>query len=225
MNINIDELFKIIGIKPKNKKIYIEALTHKTFSNENKNFPSYEKLEFLGDSILQMKISYFIYKEFISSSEGEMSLLRSNYVQAKNLSKVIKQNKINELLICSNNKNNDLKENEKICSDIFESLLSAIYIDLGDEELNKFLHKFLFNDIITNSHLEQGLKDPKTQLQELLQPIHKKPVFYQTTKHYEKDFWKSVVISGEQKFGIGIGTTKKDAEINAAKDALSKLQK
>lgn len=225
MNISIDKLFKIIDIKPKNKKIYKEALTHKTFSNENKDFISYEKLEFLGDSILQMKISCFIYKEFNSLSEGEMTLIRSKYVKGEYLAKIIKKNKINELIICSNNKNNELKQNTKICSDIFESIVSAIYIDLGNDELDRFLYNFLFKNIVNDPYFSHELKDPKTQLQELLQPIHKKPVFYQTSRNNEKDYWSAIVISGDQKFGVGFGTTKKDAEIDAAKDALSKLKK
>ena len=215
----IDELFKILKIKPKNINLYYQALTHKTFSNENKNILSYEKLEFLGDSILQMLSSLFIYEKFNKEPEGKLSIIRANNVSSKSLAKIIKKHKINNFLICSNNVE-ELKDNDKICSDIFESLLAAIYLDLGEIEAKKYLNRFLFNKIKSTTTKEEILKDPKTRLQELLQPIYKNSVQY--ICNLENGIWNCKAVCGKNIYGKGNGKTKKEAEINAAQNALDK---
>ncbi len=216
--INIDRLFKIIDIRPKNKSIYIQALTHSTFANENKNYKSYEILEFVGDSILQMFSSLYIYERFKDEEEGNMSIIRSKFVSSSALAKVIKELQINELLICSNNRN-ELINNEKICSDIFESLTAAIYLDLGVKETKRFLDDFLFRTINIK---KSNLKDAKTQLQELLQPIFKKPIQY--ICEVKDGVWKCKAQCIDIIYGSGTGKTKKDAEIKAAESALKKLK-
>lgn len=218
---NIDGLFKIIKIKPKNINLYYQALTHKTFSNENKFFKSYEKLEFVGDSILQMYSTLYIYKTFKKENEGILSIIRANNVSSDSLAQIIKENKINDFLICSNNID-ELKNNNKICSDIFESLLAAIYIDLGEKVAWDFLERFLFKKIKFSKTKEEHLKDPKTRLQELLQPIFKNPVQYISIK--KNDEWVCRAICGENTYGKGKAKTKKEAEIVAAKSALNKLK-
>lgn len=218
--IDINKLFKILKIKPKNKSLYFQALTHKTFSNENKNKLSYEKLEFLGDSILNMFTSLFIFNYFKNINEGEMSIIKSNAVSANSLAKIIKKNNINDFLIYSNNE--DLKNNEKICSDIFESLLAAIYLDLGTKSAQKFLEIFLFEKIKKIKPTKEKLLDPKTKLQEYLQPINKKPVNYICEQ--KNDLWFCKASLSDIIYGTGRGKTKKEAEHSAAKNALKKLK-
>ena len=218
---SLNKLFNILKIQPKNIKIYYQALTHKTYVNENKHLESYEKLEFIGDSILQMYSSLYIYKKFKNENEGVMSILRANNVSSNSLAQIIKDNKINEFLICSNNVD-ELKNNNKICSDMFESLLAAIYIDLGPKEAEKFLNRFLFKKITQTAKNKNNLKDPKTQLQELLQPIIKNPIQYICVQ--KNDLWNCKAVCLNNTYGVGRGKTKKDAEINASKNALKKLK-
>lgn len=219
---DIDKLFPILGINPKNKKIYIEALTHKTYTNENQKYKSYEKLEFLGDSILQFTSSVLIYKHFPKINEGTMSNIRAKNVSTEALAKITQKIGLNEFLIHSNN--HELKTNAKICSDIFESIVAAIYIDLGWDEMKKFLQKHLFGNIENTSINDENLKDPKTRLQEKLQPYFKKPVSYKT--HFlNNSKWRAEAICDNKVYGVGVGKTKNDAEIAAAKNALKKYLK
>ncbi len=218
----LNNLFKILKIKPRNINIYYQALTHKTFSNENKKYKSYEKLEFLGDSILQMYSSLYIFNMFYEEVEGTMSIIRAKIVSEETLSKVIKENKINTFLICSNNAE-ELMNNNGICCDIFESLLAAIYIDLGENEAINFLNKFLFSKIKLDLENKNNLKDFKTRLQELLQSMTKNPINYHCIQD-ENNMWSCKVICDNINYGRGRGKTKKEAEVEAAKNALSKLK-
>ena len=221
---NLKELFKILNIKPNHQELYVQALTHKTFTNENKNSISYEKLEFLGDSILQFKSTLFIYQQFKNVDEGIMSNIRAKNVSSKALSEIIKHYKINDFLICSNNKE-ELKNNEKICSDLFESLAAAIFLDLGEAALDQFLEKFLFAKIKQTSIEDENLKDPKTRLQELLQPLTKQPVEYKTEYDNLNQKWSVKAVCNGFVYGNGFAKTKNEAIISAANDALEKYQK
>lgn len=216
----IEGIFKILNIIPKNKKLYMQALTHKTFINENKEFNSYEKLEFLGDSILQHYTSLYIFEKHKNESEGTMSSIRANFVSRESLARIVKELGLNKFIICSNNVD-ELQSNDKICSDIFESLLAAIYLDLGEQTTIKFLKKFFF-PVIKQNIDTICLKDPKTHLQELLQPIFKKSVQYDCCQDENKD-WQAKAICQGIIYGVGMGKTKKEAEINAAENALTKL--
>lgn len=219
---DLTSFFKILKIKPKNISLYYEALTHKTYANEHKQIASYEKLEFLGDSILQMYSSLFIYKIFKNEHEGTMSIIRTKIVSSESLAKIIKKHRLNQFLICTNNID-ELVNNNKICSDLFESILAAIYLDLGEKEALNFLNSFLFKTI-KKEKLELGnLKDAKTKLQELLQPIFKNPINY--ICYQEEDVWNCKVTCFNITYGQGTGKTKKEAESNSAKNALKKFKK
>ncbi len=219
--INLEPLFNLLKIKPRNINLYYQALTHKTYSNENKNIKSYDRLEFIGDSILQMYSSLYIYEKFKKENEGTMSSIRAKNVSFDSLAKIVKKYKINDYLICTN-QINELKNNDKICSDIFESLLAAIYLDLGEKKAWEFLSNFLFKKIKYTTTKEESLKDPKTRLQELLQPIYKTPIQYISFQN--NDVWITNAICGKNIYGKGTGKTKKESEISAAKDALNKLK-
>lgn len=223
-NKEIEKLFKILGISaPENIELFKEAITHKTYTNENKNTNSYEKLEFLGDSILQFKSSIYIYKKFPDVSEGVMTTMRAKNVSCKPLAKIVMDNKINEFLICSNQKN-DLINNEKICSDLFESIVAAAYLTLGDQGVEKILEKFIYPEILKTPTNENELKDPKSRLQEHLQPIHKKGVEYHISQHNSSDSWIATATCDGKTYGRGYGTTKKEAESQAAENALEKMK-
>ena len=222
MEAKLKQLFSILEIQPNNQQYYLEALTHKTYTNETKDTKSYEKLEFLGDSILQFKASLFIYQNFTNKEEGIMSNIRAKNVSKEALAKIIREYKINEFLICGNNKD-DLKNNIKICSDLFESLAAAIYLDLGEKAVDEFLQKFLFEQIAATATDDESLKDPKTRLQELLQPATKKPVEYKVEQQ-DDTVWFARAISNNCTYGQAIGKTKNEAMIKAAEDALKKLK-
>lgn len=221
MEAKLAPLFRILKIQPKNIGLYVEALTHKTFTNENKAFRSYEKLEFLGDAILQFKASLYIFRRFPDVDEGIMSSIRANNVSTKALAKIIKEHHINDFIICSNNQA-ELKGNDKICSDLFESLVAAIFLDLGEAAVTRFLTRFLLTQINKTSIKAEHLKDPKTRLQELLQPITKQPITYKT--ELINDTWMAKAICNHIIYGQATGKSKTEAIWNAAADALNKHQ-
>ena len=218
-----DDLFKILAIKPLKRELYVEALTHSTYANENRGANSYEKLEFLGDSILQFKSSVFIYQKFQHLNEGQMTQIRSKYcVSNKTLAQIVQNYGINEFLICSNNQE-QLRKSPKVCSDIFESLVAAIFLDLGEAALDTFLAKFYFPNLNQISWASESFKDAKTILQELLQANMKKTITYKTEAL--NDLWFAQAVCDGNNYGQGQGHNKKEAEENAARDALAKFQK
>lgn len=217
----MEKLFQILDIKPQKKELFIQAFTHKTFSNENRKTKHYEMLEFVGDALIQLKSSIFIYKNFPNLNEGQATLIRSQTVDTNSLAYLSNELNLKEYLRVSKGAL-EILENKKINADLFESLAAAIYLDLGEKELELFLGKTLYKIIIEKAR-EKDKKDPKSTFQELVQ-THKKTGEYRTYKFEEKQFKSELHFEGNI-YGIGFGKTKKEAETNAAKEALKILQK
>ncbi|MDK2819621.1 MAG: ribonuclease III [Mycoplasmataceae bacterium] len=217
----IEDFLKKHNIKYNDIQHYKKAVTHTTFSNENKNCESYEILELLGDSIIQAKSTIIILNHFENLTVGQATQIRSKNVDNNALAKITKKIGLNKYLLCSNNKE-DLISKTKICADLFESLVGAIYFDLGDKEVDNFLEKFLSPRIrktdITN------LKDFKTQFQELIQSKSTSEITYKSEKMKDNNFKVRLMHDG-QCYGEGIAKTKKEAENIAAEIALNKQPK
>ena len=214
----INNFLKTINIKPNNINLYIEAFTHGSYTNEYGG-KDYQVMEFFGDSIISFVVSEYIINVFPNLNEGEMSILRSNSVTGKQLAKFALNLNIDKYSRFGNN-SKGLPTNEKILEDMFESLVGAIYRDQGIKEVKNFLNKNVLLFIKKTGGKE--LKNPKTLLQELLQSGSREIIKYNTIEKGNK--FSSEIVHDGVVLGMGIGPTKKEAEVNAALEALGKLR-
>lgn len=220
MNNNIETLFKQFNIIPKDKEVYLQAFTHPSFANEVRTAKSYQRLEFLGDSILQKLSAVKVFETYPRVDEGEMTIIRSNAVNGKTLAKFALDLGFDQMLRVGKN-NDQLRKSEKILEDIFEAFVAAVYLDQGENKVQEFLKDNVFRFIIEAKNKE--LRNPKTVLQEFLQAESREIIFYETTQKGD-DFYAEV-FHDNNSFGKGKGKTKKEAEINAALDALKLMGK
>ena len=206
-----------MGIEIKNKELLETALTHSSYSNEH-NCDNYERLEYLGDAILESVTSEYLYLN-TDYSEGEMTKIRANYVCEKALATYSKNMGIDRYIRLGHGQINNL--NDTIIADVFEAVAAAVYLDQGYEVVKKYLQ-----DIIV-PFIKEGWDfntDYKTKLQEAVQ-TNKKSLEYVLIREYgeahDKTFEMAVKIDNII-YGKGIGKSKKEAEQNAALDALNK---
>lgn len=212
----IKQFVESFGIKPKNIELYVQALTHKSYANEKKLNYDYQRLEFVGDSIIDAVTAIWLYKKFPKITEGEMSIMRAATVSGVKLSEFAIEIGLDKYIRVGNN-GFDFINNSKIISDVFEAFVAAIYFDQGKNEVVIFLEKNVLKFI--NDSEGKIMKNPKTVLQEYLQLESRGTIEYKNTI-IVKGF-KSEVFHEGTKFGTGTGKTKKQAEVNAAKDALN----
>ncbi len=218
------ELLKKLNVEIKNKDLYETAFSHTSYANEN-NVESYERLEFLGDAILEYLMSDYLYK-LNKYSEGEMTKIRAHYVCEKALYRYSIDLGLNEYLkLGRGEEENDGKHSQAIVADIFESFLGALYLDQGMNKAKEFFEIMVIP--LIKSHEIDFFADYKSQLQEYVQ-TGKKSLEYKITKEtgpaHNKEFTSEVSIDGIV-YGMGIGSSKKSAEQAAAKNALQKAQK
>ena len=206
-----------MGIEIKNKELLETALTHSSYSNEH-NCDNYERLEYLGDAMLESVTSEYLYLN-TDYSEGEMTKIRANYVCEKALATYSKKMGIDRYIRLGHGQINNL--NDTIIADVFEAVAAAVYLDQGYEVVKKYLQ-----DIIV-PFIKEGWDfntDYKTKLQEAVQ-TNKKSLEYVLIREYgeahDKTFEMAVKIDNII-YGKGIGKSKKEAEQNAALDALNK---
>mgnify|MGYP001056155639 CR=1 FL=1 len=219
------KLEESIGYEFKDKELLKKALTHTSYAYENK-LESNEKLEFLGDSILEFISSKYIYNNYQKLKEGEMTKVRADVVCEKSLYKIAcKHNFSDFLYLGKSQKSNEKNVRPAILADSVEAVIAAIYFDSGIEEAEKFIIENLKDSInLASSHV--GMKDYKTVLQEKLQ-IHGSVIIkYNIIKEFGPDHDKSFVaevICDGKILAEGIGKTKKMAEMEAARKALSNM--
>lgn len=216
---------KNIGYIFKDKNLLKTALTHTSYAYEKK-VQSNEKLEFLGDSILEFISSNYLYKNYINLNEGEMTKVRASVVCEKSLYKIaIKHNFGDFLYLGKSELSNNGNKNEAILADSVEAVIAAIFLDGGLEPVQKFIIENLADEIKIASQ-NVGLKDYKTVLQEKLQ--HKGTVnieyniLNESGPDHSKVFEAEVKCNGKQ-LATGKGTSKKAAEMEAAKKAIEQL--
>ena len=220
-----EELEKSIGYVFKDKKLLQKALTHTSYAYENK-VDSNEKLEFLGDSILEFISSKYIYNNYSKLKEGEMTKVRADVVCESSLYKIACKHNFSDFLYLGKSQRANEKEvRPAIMADSVEALIAAIYFDSGLEEAEKFIIENLKDSInIATSHV--GMKDYKTVLQEKLQVHGSVIIKYNIIKEFgpdhDKNFVAEVICNGKI-LAEGTGKTKKMAEMEAAKKALSNM--
>ena len=212
-------LFSKYGVTIKDEKLLKEALTHSSYSNEHGG-TCYERLEYLGDAVLEIVCSEYLYKN-TNNPEGEMSKLRSLYVCENALYEYSKSINLKDYILLGNGID---EANKTIIADVFEAVMAVIYLESGLSTVKK-----LFNSLIV-PHIESHddfLMDYKSLLQESVQTV-KKSVTYRLVEEsgpaHLKKFKVEVIIDGLV-FGVGEGSTKKSAEQQAAKDAYMKRAK
>lgn len=216
------KVFKTLNFSPTNVNLYYEAFTHTSYSNENPSFVSYERLEFLGDAILEFIISEYLYKER-QYEEGMMTRMRARYVCEEALATYAKDLKF-ESDIKLGGSELETGPNDTILADVFEAFIAACYLDMGLD----FTKNIVLN--IVTKYIDKNidfLHDYKSTLQELVQ-TDKKSVTYEiiseTGPSHDKTFVCQVLVDGIV-LGKGTGNSKKHAEQEAAKMALSKQAK
>ena len=209
-------LFKKYGIEIKNKKLITEALTHTSYSNEH-NIPSYERLEFLGDAVLEIVCSDYLFNH-TNHTEGEMSKLRSLYVCENALYEYSKEINLKDYILLGNGVE---EANKTIIADVFEACMAVVYLEKGIKAV-----KHIFNSLIVPyiEREEDFLMDYKSLLQESVQTV-KKSVEYKLINEsgpaHKKTFEVEVIIDGLV-YGKATGNSKKEAEQKAAKEAYMK---
>lgn len=222
----MQEIEKSIGYEFKHKNLLKQALTHTSFAYEN-NLESNEKLEFLGDSILEFISSKYLYQTYPQLTEGEMTKVRATVVCEKSLYKVAKLHNFSDFLYVGRSERKTGGQNRPaILADSVEAVIAGIYLDGGIEEAEKFIIQNLKEDIeIATKHV--GDKDYKTVLQEKLQEHGDVKIEYQITDEqgpdHNKKFEAEVSCDGK-KLAKGQGRSKKEAQMNAAQKALENLK-
>ena len=210
----------------KNKTLLKQALSHSSFINEmkRKGMESYERLEFLGDAVLELITSQFLFEEYKELPEGKLTRLRASIVCEFTLSSVSEMLHLGEYVLLSKGEEQTGGRNRNsILCDLFESVLGAIYLDGGMEAAKKYVHTFLLTDIEHKSLF----CDAKTILQEMVQKDGKGVVTYEVIDEkgpdHNKSFVTEVYIDGER-LASGEGPSKKNAEQLAAYRAILKLK-
>ena len=206
------------NIKLKNKKLLSIALTHSSYANEHKGCENYERLEFLGDAVLEVVSSEYFYLH-TDYKEGEMTKLRANYVCEKALATYAREIGIDKEIKLGHGQVHNL--NDTIIADVFEAVVGAIYLDQGFDVVKDYIDKIIIPYI--NKEMDFNA-DYKTRLQELVQTGRKSleyEVVKETGESHKKTF-EVVVKIDDIIYGRGKGSSKKEAEQMAALDAYNK---
>lgn len=212
----------------KNKDLIEQALTHKSWVNENKNErENNERLEFLGDAILEFIVSKEIFNTFPNKEEGYLTALRANLVNTKNLANVARKLKIGEKLYLSRGEEEGGgRKNPSLLADTMEAVIGALFLDQGIEAAYNFVKKHLLSEV--PEKISKPLKDAKSRLQEYVQAQGYSAPSYKVIKEsgpdHNKKFVLEVLVNGESQ-GHGTGKSKSSATQAAAKDALKRISK
>lgn len=226
----VKSLEKKIKYKFKDPCILKRALCHKSYVNENRlsSLEQYERYEFLGDAVLELVISDLMMEKFPKYSEGKLSRLRSALVNEKSLAELARKLNLGKFLFLGKGEDNCGGRNkDSLLSDVYESVLGAIYLDGGFQIAFNFIAN-QFKDLLHQATQEDIVQDFKTRLQEKTQEIYKAIPKYtlidEKGPDHSKTFEVHISIKGEI-LGKGKGRSKKQAEQNAAKLALKDLSK
>ena len=224
----LSPLEKSIGIKFKNKDLLKQALVHRSYLNENPDFPlkDNERLEFLGDAVLEMVVTEYLYQNY-PNPEGDLTNWRAALVNAKILAKIANQLKINDFLFLSRGEAKDIgRARQYILANSFESLIGAIYLDQGYDKVRQFIQREILKEL--PQILKQRLyKDPKSHFQEKAQEKKNITPTYHVLKEWGPDHAKNFVVGlylGKKLIAEGKGASKQEAQEKAAQAALEKKE-
>ncbi len=209
-----------------NPELLERALTHKSYANENKVPSHNERMEFLGDSVLNLIVSEYLMKICPNSTEGGLSRLRAAVVSESALAAIARTMGLgNYLLLGKGEEQTGGRDKDSLLADSLEALIASVYLDAGMDATEGFIIRF-FDDVIKKACAMRVTLDYKTELQELCQEKLKQLPEYrvvsETGPDHRKQFDVEVWVKGERA-GRGAGRSKKEAEQKAAKEALEKL--
>lgn len=220
------ELEKNLGYSFKNKKLLRVALTHTSYANERRGYHDNERLEFLGDSILEFVTSDFLFKKNKSLPEGELTKIRASIVCEHSLKTVADSINLGKfILLGKGEKNTGGSARASILADAVEAIIAAIYIDSNIFICKKVILSLLHDNI--SKSIDSDVNDFKSYLQEVVQQRKGQDIHYELVKEvgpdHKKEFYVQA-LSGDRVLGEGKGTSKKRAEMQAAKNALESLK-
>ena len=210
----------------KNKDLLIQAFCHRSYLNENPNFYLYhnERLEFLGDAVLELITTDYLFKNYPDKPEGEMTGWRASLVNASILSDTAKEMGFeNFLLLSSGEEKEKGKARKYILSDTFEAFIGSLYLDQGYEVTRKFIENNLIEKKLPEIIEKKLFKDPKSLFQEKSQKIVAITPVYQVLEESGPDHMKFFVVGvflGDELIAKGDGSSKHEAELKAAEEAL-----
>ncbi len=219
-----------IGVEFTNKDLLTQAFVHRSYLNENPDFLLFhnERLEFLGDAVLELIVTNYLYTNQPDKSEGELTSWRAALVNTKMLSAVAKEIGLNDFLLLSRGEKRETgKARDYILANTLESLIGSVYLDRGLEQAQKFVERFLLPKISLVQR-EQLFQDAKSKFQEIAQEKTGITPVYALLKEWGPDHAKRFVVGAyleDTCVGQGEGSSKQEAEEQAAKQALEKIGK
>lgn len=221
---SLEEVEQKIGYYFRDKSLLRQALTHSSFSNEQKigRWKNYERIEFLGDAVLELVSSDFFYHEHPEETEGNLTKMRAAAVCEQALAITARELKLGDYMVFGKGEeHNGGRNRDSIIADAVEAVIGAVYLDAGLDEAKKFIYRFVLNDL-ENKRL---FYDAKSILQERLQEAKAGELTYELVREegpeHEKIFVMEALLDGEV-IGTGQGKSKKAAQQHAAYDALLK---
>jgi ribonuclease III len=222
---DIAEFENKIEIKFANQDLLKQAFTHRSFLNENKNLKGghNERVEFLGDAVLELVITHFLYEEYPTKTEGDLTSIRSALVNAQTCAHVAQNLEVNDFLLLSRGEAKDVgRARQYILANTLEAIIGAIYLDQGYEVAKEFILKYITP--LTPKIVEEGLwMDAKSKFQEKAQDVVGITPSYKTLKEVGPDHDKKFTVGvylGENLIAEGEGESKQDAEQSAARNGL-----
>lgn len=222
---DFSKLERQLGIEFKDKNLITQAFCHRSYLNENPNcgLENNERLEFLGDAVLELAVTEYLYQKYPKKSEGELTNWRAALVNAKILSEVANDLGFNDFLLLSRGETKEMgKARQYILANTFEALIGAIYLDQGYKICQDFTERYLIKKL--PEIIKKGLfKDAKSQFQEDAQEIIGITPTYKVLEEWGPDHAKHFIVGiflGEELIAKGEGSSKQEAELEAAKEAL-----
>lgn len=220
----MSQIEEVLKYSFENKKLLTQALTHKSFAAERGCVNHNERMEFLGDSVLGLAVSHYVYEADENCMEGDLAKLKSKLVSRSFLAKWADDIKLGDYIYLGQGENAaGGRKRKSILSNAMEAIIGAIYLDGGFGPVKKFIGTYLYS-----KGLAVNIDDFKSTLQEIVQKKFKFPPKYEVTQtvgpEHNKCFTVSVKVKNTQ-LGRGKGKNKKEAEQFAAKDALNKIEK
>lgn len=230
MSQNLTNLEQKLGITFKNINFLKEALTHRSYLNENPSWgvPHNERLEFLGDAVLELAVTEELFEKFPDYAEGQMTSLRAALVNYQTIAQVARSVELERFVLLSRGEAKDTgRAREVILANAMEAVIGAVYLDSGYQKVKELIKKFVIEQNLGNIIKNSLYKDPKSLLQEVVQEKFKVTPNYQLLEEWgpdHKKIFKMGVYFGDKLIIDGEGYSKQEAEVEAARKALKTIE-